>query len=84
VRALARCGYRVRSTEHSGGREPNRDQAGFPVDPVPSDGEQIGIWSNQLDLIEASARTASGKRLFIELRGGRISGPNLEGLAFVH
>ena len=51
---------------------------------APTNGDQIGVWSNQRDLIEVSARAASGKRLFIELRGGRGSRHNLEGLAFVH
>jgi hypothetical protein len=49
---------------------------------LPGSGE-IGVWSNRRDTIEVSARSSAGKRLFIELRGGRIAQHNLEGLAFV-
>ena len=49
---------------------------------LPAPGE-IGIWSNRRDTIEVSARSSAGKRLFVELRGGRIARHNLEGLAFV-
>jgi hypothetical protein len=44
---------------------------------------EIGVWSNRRDTIEVSARSSAGKRLFIELRAGRIARHNLEGLAFV-
>ena len=49
---------------------------------LPAAGE-IGVWSNRRDTIEVSARSSAGKRLFIELRNGRIAQHNLEGLAFV-
>jgi hypothetical protein len=49
---------------------------------LPAAGE-IGVWSNHGDTIEVSARSAAGKRMFIELRDGRIVRHNLEGLAFV-
>ena len=49
---------------------------------LPAAGE-IGVWSDRRDTIEVSARSSAGKRLFIELRGGRIARHNLEGLAFV-
>jgi hypothetical protein len=49
---------------------------------VTSRGE-IGVWTDRRDTIEVSARSSAGKRLFIELRGGRIVRHNLEGLAFV-
>ena len=45
---------------------------------LPGAGE-IGVWSNRRDTIEVSARSSAGKRLFIELRGGRIARHNLEG-----
>jgi hypothetical protein len=44
---------------------------------------RIGIWSDGAAVLEISARTREGKRLFVELRGGRIGRHNLDGLAFV-
>lgn len=44
---------------------------------------QIGVWSDRRETIEVSARSSTGKRLFIELRVGKIGRHNLEGLAFV-
>jgi hypothetical protein len=49
---------------------------------VPATG-QIGVWTDRREIIEVSARSTRGKRLFIVLRSGRIHRHNLEGLAFV-
>ncbi|MDQ3823538.1 MAG: hypothetical protein M3321_09895, partial [Actinomycetota bacterium] len=43
----------------------------------------IGVWSDRAGTIEVSERSPAGKRLWIEVRGGRISRHNLVGLAFV-
>jgi len=49
----------------------------------PTAAGEIGIWSDRGILIEVSARSATGKRLFIQLRDGRIGDHNLGMLAFV-
>jgi hypothetical protein len=49
---------------------------------LPNRGE-IGIWSDRGGRVEVAAQAASGKRLFIRMREGRIDAHNLEGLAFV-
>ena len=44
---------------------------------------EIGVWSDGQQTISVSARSTAGKRLFVEIRAGRIARHNLEGLAFV-
>ena len=43
----------------------------------------IGVWSDANEIIEAVARGAGGRRLFVTIRAGRIARHNVEGLAFV-
>lgn len=49
---------------------------------LPGNG-QIGIWSDGADNLTLAARSAAGKRLFVDIRAGRIARHNLQGLAFV-
>lgn len=44
---------------------------------------QIGIWSDGAENLTLAARSATGKRLFVDIRAGRIARHNLQGLAFV-
>ena len=46
-------------------------------------GGQIGIWSDGRENLTLAARSAAGKRLFVDIRAGKIARHNLQGLAFV-
>ena len=51
-----------------------------PPGALPPPGE-IGVWSDSDDVIVASRRAASGRRLYVTLSAGRIGRHNLSSLA---
>lgn len=82
----------VRRTLKRGGEAPSAASIArrLPRRVVPSrtpratpTGGRIGIWSDRAGVLVISERAGTGKRLFVEIRGGRIHRHNLEGLAFV-